>query len=368
MPRLIFAIPGDLATLTGGYAYDRRVLAELPALGLEALHVALPGRFPAPTAADIAAARAAIVSVLREGDVVLVDGLALGAMGDALSRLPAPVVELCHHPLALEAGLAPNAAERLRMSERAALAACAHVIVTSGTTAEILARDFGVAPANITVALPGTDPVPQAAGSRGQGPVRILALGSIVPRKGFDHLIEALAGLPDLDWRLTLVGSPDRAPDHAAGVRARIAALGLEGRVELAGEITQDALERFWDGADVFVSSSLYEGYGMALAEALARGLPIVTTTGGAAADTVPDGAGLKVQPGDVAALRDALRDMIADGTLRDTLAAGAHAAGLALPRWSDTAATIADVTRRLAGEEVHTSGIGLRNSTIPSS
>ena len=205
MPRLIFAIPGDLATLTGGYAYDRRVLAELPALGLEALHVALPGRFPAPTAADIAAARAAIVSVLREGDVVLVDGLALGAMGDALSRLPAPVVELCHHPLALEAGLAPNAAERLRMSERAA-------------------------------------------------------------------------------------------------------------------------------------------------------------------ADTVPDGAGLKVQPGDVAALRDALRDMIADGTLRDTLAAGAHAAGLALPRWSDTAATIADVTRRLAGEEVHTSGIGLRNSTIPSS
>lgn len=350
MPRLLFAIPGDLATLTGGYAYDRRVLAELPALGIEPVHVALPGSFPFPAAADIAAARTTILAVLRKGDVVLVDGLALGAMGDAFADLPAPVVELCHHPLALEAGLAPDVAERLRISERAALAACAHVVVPSAETAVVLARDFGVAPEDITIALPGTDPAPLARGSSGQGPVQLLALGSIVPRKGFDLLVEALAGLPDLDWRLTLVGSPDRAPDHAADVRARIAALGLGARIELAGEIAQDALERVWDRADVLVSSSLYEGYGMALAEALARGLPVVTTTGGAAADTVPDGAGLKVPPGDVAALRDALRDIIADADLRRRLAASARAAALALPRWSDTAAKIAGVVRHLAG------------------
>ena len=350
MPRLLFAIPGNLATLTGGYGYDRRVLAELPAQGVETVHVALPGSFPLPSAHDIADARAAIVAALRPGDVVLVDGLALGAMGAALADLPAPIIELCHHPLALEAGLSSDDAERLAASERAALAACAHVIVPSPDTAATLVRDFGVLREKITIALPGTDPEPQARGSGGIGPVRLLAIGSIVPRKAFDLLVEALATCTDLDWQLALVGSPDRAPDHSARLRERIAARGLGGKIELAGEIAQQSLEAIWHRSDVFVSSSLYEGYGMALAEALARGLPVVTTTGGAAADTVPDGAGAKVPPGDVAALAAALRSVIADADLRARLAAGARAAGDALPRWCDTAACIAGVVRRLAG------------------
>jgi glycosyltransferase involved in cell wall biosynthesis len=96
--------------------------------------------------------------------------------------------------------------------------------------------------------------------------------------------------------------------------------------------------------------ASLYEGYGMVLAEAMAHGLPIVTTTGGAAAETVPDGAALKVPPGDAAALKVAIAQAIGDRALRRSLADAAFAAGAALPRWDDTARIVAAVIRDVAG------------------
>jgi glycosyltransferase involved in cell wall biosynthesis len=95
--------------------------------------------------------------------------------------------------------------------------------------------------------------------------------------------------------------------------------------------------------------SSHYEGYGMALAEAMAHGLPIVTTTGGAMTNTVPDDAAIKVLPGDAAALAKALRKVIADGGTRNTLAEASWRAGQSLPRWNATAATIAAVLKDVA-------------------
>jgi glycosyltransferase involved in cell wall biosynthesis len=75
----------------------------------------------------------------------------------------------------------------------------------------------------------------------------------------------------------------------------------------------------------------------------LACGLPIVTTTGGAAAQTVPDAAALKIPPSDVAALREALRRLISDPGLRRELAEGAWRAGQKLPRWRDSAHRIVE-------------------------
>jgi len=345
--RIIFAAPGDLAARTGGYGYDRAVIAALPEFNIEVAHVALMGSFPFQSEAEAHAAAHAINAALAPRDVALIDGLAYGALPeDAIRAIRAPVLALCHHPLGLEQGLDLARAKALLRSEAAALALAAHVIVTSAHTRKTLIEDFGVSPSAVTVALPGTAPASRAAGS--SGGTTLLAVGSIIARKGFDILVEALAGLQALDWRLRLVGGAP-APETANALARLIEARGLGARIDWLGEVSAEALDGVYDSSDIFVSSSLYEGYGMALAEALARGLPIVTTTGGACADTAPDGAALKVAPGDVDALREALRRMIEDEGLRRDLSEASWRAGQKLPSWRDTARTIGRAARAIA-------------------
>jgi glycosyltransferase involved in cell wall biosynthesis len=102
----------------------------------------------------------------------------------------------------------------------------------------------------------------------------------------------------------------------------------------LAGECAPARVSNAYADADVFVLPSHEEGYGMACAEALAHGLPLVTTTAGAIAEMVPASAALFVPPGDTDALRDALWRMMTDATLRMRLASGAALAARALPDW----------------------------------
>ena len=345
MVEAVFAIPGDITLPTGGYAYDREVLALLPTMGIDVRHLELPGGFPDPSPADLARTAEQIAGTCS-GAVLMIDGLAYGAMPAALiDGFDRPIVALVHHPLCLEAGLAPARAETLRALETAALARAARVVVTSPTTARTLAADFAVPPDCITVAVPGTDPAARAVGSAGaDGRIALLAVGSVVPRKGYDVLVRALAvdaAARRPDWTLRIVGAIDRSPATVAALRDQIAAAGLGDHIDIAGPMSREELDRCYDRSDVFVLSSHYEGYGMVLAEALARGLAIATTTGGAAAETVPDDAALKVAPGDPAALQQALRRLIDDPALRGRLADAAWSAGRTLPRWSDTAAAI---------------------------
>lgn len=343
--RLVLAVPGDLAAPTGGYAYARALLAHLPAQGITATHLALPGGFPDPSPDDLADTAARLAAVPHDA-ALLVDGLAYGALPPGIIRAAGrPVSALVHHPLGYESGLSPARAAALLASERAALALAARVIATSRFTARMLESEFGVPPERLAVAEPGTPPAPPVLPRPGPH-VRLLAVGTVSPRKGYDVLVRALSSLTDLDWSLTIAGSLERAPDCATALRGQIAAAGLSERVTLAGAVTPDALERLYAQADLAVSASLFEGYGMALTEALARGLPLVATIGGAAAETVPAGAGRAVPPGDAPALAAGLRELIADPESRAKAAAASRAAGSRLPDWPETAAAVATALR----------------------
>ncbi|MFE1599586.1 glycosyltransferase family 4 protein [Methylobacterium sp. ID0610] len=346
MTDAVFAIPGDLATPTGGYAYARHVLAEWSAGPLRVTHLPLPGSFPEPSAEDLAVTEAAFAR-LPAGAALLVDGLAYGALPAPVIRAAGerPLVALVHHPLGLEAGLAPARAEALVASERAALALAHRIVATSPFTRALLMRDFGVAAQAIVVAEPGTAPAARVP-VRTTGTVSLLSVGTVIPRKAHHLLVEALAGLGNLDWRLTIAGALDRDPACAAALRRTVAERALGERVRLIGAVTRAELDRLYTETDVLVSASLFEGYGMALTEGLARGLPLVASTGGAAADTVPDAAAAKVPPGDVGALRTALHPLIADPRARRAAADASWAAGRRLPRWADTAQTIARCLR----------------------
>jgi glycosyltransferase involved in cell wall biosynthesis len=265
-----------------------------------------------------------------------------------IGRARAPIVALVHHPLCLEAGLTARRQQALRLLEQAALALARRIIVTSQLTARTLVADFAVPVHKITVAEPGTDPAPRAANSR-EGPVHLLSVGAIVPRKACDLLVRALAPLRDRDWQLTIAGPTDRSVQALAHVHAAIAATDLGHRIRLAGPVDGKRLASLYASADALVTASLYEGYGMVLAEAMAHGLPIVCTCGGAAAETVPDGAAIKVPPGDEHALTLAIARILDHGDLRQRMAQASWAAGQKLPRWEDTARSIAVVIEEVA-------------------
>jgi glycosyltransferase involved in cell wall biosynthesis len=245
----------------------------------------------------------------------------------------------------LESGVSPEEAKVLHESERRALSFTHAVIVNSQTTADALA-DYGVPADRITVARPGTDRA-SVAPRHHEGLVALLTVGSLVPRKGYDVLVEALATLIDLPWHLTIVGDA-RDPATAEQVRAAIEHHKLGPRTTLLGAVSASRLAELYALSDLFALPSRYEGFGMAYAEAIAHGLPVIGTTAGAIPETVPEAAGVLVPPGDVPALAAALRRLIESPTERARLAEGARVAAKALPTWAESAKLFSDAIERV--------------------
>jgi glycosyltransferase involved in cell wall biosynthesis len=345
--RLTFAVPGRLDTPTGGYAYDRRVIAELIEQGWRVDVLEIGVGFPFPDADRLARAQTMLESAPPAAPLVI-DGLAFGVMdhiAPALARSHR-LIALVHHPLALETGLAPELAGRLRNSERAALASAHRVIVTGTQTARILESDYGVNAGAITVAPPGNDPMPFAAGSD-DGICRVLSVGAIVPRKGYDVLVAALALLPQRTWHVTIAGDATRDPAAAAVLKEQIAGAGLNARIRVAGAVGDAELADLYRRADVFVTASHFEGYGMAAVTAIANGLPLIATRVGALAEMAGPAAML-VPPGDAAALATALGRVVADAGLRANMRSAAQQASRGLPTWRDAAARISSTIERV--------------------
>jgi glycosyltransferase involved in cell wall biosynthesis len=253
------------------------------------------------------------------------------------------LIALVHHPLAVESGISPAQAESLHASEQAALAAARHIVVTSAATAQQLSSHYAVPAECMTVVRPGSDPV-RPAPRRADNTIRLLSVGAVVPRKGYDVLIAALSTLPDLQWSLTIAGDCTRNPKAAAQLKADIESHGLGKRIMVLGAVSAERLGELYAQADIFALASRFEGYGMAYAEAIAHGLPIIGTNAGAIPGTVPSDAGLLVAPDDVPAIASALRRVIGDMDERQRLAAAARRAAGQLPTWPESARVFAGV------------------------
>lgn len=381
---LHLVVPGRLDQRTGGYIYDRRVAEGLRGLDWTVQVHSLQGCFPGPDEVAEAALEATLSS-LPDASRVVVDGLALGGLPKAAARHAGrlTLLGLVHHPLYEETGLAADRAKQLEALERAALESCRGIVATSGFTAKRLREWLQPCPP-LRVVTPGIEHEPvwidretrqanrvalklfrgdrfecsetgalRAESGKPANALRapmLLCVGSLVPRKGQDLLVQALDRLQDRSWHCLLAGSDVRDPTFAERLRIEIARRGLETRVEILGECPEPLLDALYQSADLFVLPAWYEGYGMAFAEAMAHGLPIIATSGGAIPDTVPATAGMLVTPGDIDSLTAAIARLLDEPILRAELARGAWDHARSLPGWNQVSVQFANALRELAG------------------
>jgi glycosyltransferase involved in cell wall biosynthesis len=335
--RISLIVPAPFDTISGGYGYDRRIVSGLRELGHDVAVVELAGAFPMVDDIARRSARAAW-SRLPEDTIPVIDGLALPAFDEDAIRAR-ETVGLIHHPVSMETGLSEANQTVLTDIERHLFPCLDRLIVTSGNTAETVVGHFHILRERIYVVMPGTDDAPRCRGTG--GPVyQVLSIGTLMPRKGHDVLLRAMADLND--WHLTIVGAPDRDPPHARALAALAEELTIAHRVRFAGELVGAALESVWRDADIFVLATWYEGYGMVIAEALKRGLPVVVTDGGAAGALVAPDAGFICPVGDHDAVARALRQLIASPDLRHRMSGRAWQIGQTLPSWREQSALFA--------------------------
>ena len=340
---VLFVVPGDPEQKTGGYRYVQRVVAGLRNNGVDAVVAGLCGSFPVPDRVAEATMNSMLAN-LADDSVVVLDGLAMGGLPDVVgnhaSRLR--VVSLVHHALADETGLTQELQDWLFRVERRALSKVAGVITTSAHTAQRL-NDYSVPATAIRVVEPGADTIAgigaetQPSKARGRT-IHLLCVAHLSPRKAQHHLVDALSDLRDYSWHCTLAGSLDRDEHYAHELRGIIVSLGLEHRISLAGELDDTELASAYRKADVFVLPSVYEGYGMVIDEAIAAGLPVITTDGGALSTTGLRPGVRQYPAGDVAELRACLEDWLSDPVALGEAATQARQASCSQRSWQSTA------------------------------
>ncbi len=363
--RLGWVADGSLDQLSGGYLYDRIVVDYLRRSGVEVEIVSLP---PGPYGVRLARS---VTSDLNNRlgdsgfDVVVEDELSHPALIGPNRRLSRRLprlrrVGLVHHLRSSEPG--PRLANAvMRRIERAYLASVDSFVFNSRTTRRVVESLLpgGRPSAPWVVAVPGADRLPAviddqviAARAREAGPLRILFVGNVIPRKGLPTLIGAVALLPPGAARLTVAGDMQADSGHARRVRRLVRRYHLDDRIDFRGALEGHDLSVAMSSHQVTVMPSSYEGYGMAYLEGMGHGLPAIAGSAGGAAEFLRDGEnGFLVDPRDPVALAERLLSLQQDRSRLARLGMAARRSYLAHATWEDTGATILGFLRSLVAQ-----------------
>lgn len=340
--RVAFLTVGDTSRRTGGYLYNAHLLEGLRARGVEATEVVPCGASPeeqeasAPGLADLDPAGF---------DALVVDALASTVAAPWLARWrrERPVVALVHElPSVANPGTSPEPEEPLLRADRF-VAVSEHgkgVLESRGAPAE-----------RVAVVPPGFDRLAPVGGGSGlrddPGETVVLCVAQWIERKGILEVVRAWKRRERPGAVLRLVGETGADPGYADRVRAEV---GDTPGVLVEGAVDDAALAAAYASADLFALPSRYEGYGMAYAEALAAGLPVVACEVGPVPELVGREAALLVPPDDAGALADALELLLTNPDLRARMSGAARRRAARLPRWRDTVEGFHAVLRSVAG------------------
>ena len=343
-PTVLFLIPGDMQRQTGGSLYNKQVAEGLTERGFRLELATLPDLpYLAGLAVGLVIAPLILIRLaIRKYDVVIEDGWAhpttfvFNLVCWLTGRVPLVMIV---HQVRCRATKAP-VGSIMRMFERIALRSARLIVTVSDFISSEVERLVG-SNERIALARPGsallpdTECMPKESGNE---PLRLLFVGNCTPLKGLDHLIEALTLLRDIHLRLDIVGDVSLEPRYYKRLARRAKALGMTERVTFHGAISHEVLGRFYSRADIFTFPSLYEGYGIVLAEAMQAGLPIVASRTGPVNEIVREGEdALLVPPADSIALAGAIRRLATDPLLRDSFSRRSRELAALLPTWKQT-------------------------------
>lgn len=351
-------IYGRLDTLSGGYLYDRQMVAALAERGHALTVISLPAvAYPLRLALNRAGSGVA-ARVPAGLDLLIQDELCHPSLTRWNARRPGhrgPVVTLVHQVLCDE----PRPAWQnriLRSVEKRYLDGVDAFVFNSRFTRQTVwgltagDRPHAVAPPGGDRLEPRPTPRSIALWAQDSGPLRLLFLGNIIPRKGLLPLIDALAGLPRDIWSLRVAGRLDMDRFHVRRVRNALWDRGLADRVQLLGPRQGSLLADELARAQVLCMPYAYEGFGMATVEAQGFGLPVIGCRAGATRDLVSDGIdGYLVAPGDHAAVRRAVAHLHQDRTDLAKISLAARRRFERHPTWAESMGRLADFLENLA-------------------
>jgi len=351
-------IYGSLETLSGGYLYDRELAAHLEQEGDAVQVISLPWRDYARHLGDNLSP--ALFERLKglDVDVMLQDELnhpSLFWTNQRLRRrLTYPNVAIVHHLRSSERR--PTWQNRLYARVESAYLRSVDGFVFNSHTTQTAVEALAGAGRPAVVAYPAADHLNAqiedeeiVRRARRAGPLVLLFVGNLIPRKGLHTLLEALARLPQNAFKLDVAGSLSVDPAYAAAIQRRITALDLDASVHLHGALSGAALVELYRRAHALALPSSYEGFGIVYLEAMGFGLPCIATTAGAAGEVIADDqTGWLIPPEDASALAGRLQRLAGDSGLLERMSLAARQRYLAHPTWEQTADKVKDFLRDL--------------------
>ena len=354
-------IYGSLEILTGGFIYDRKLVDFIQAHGAIVEVFALPWRDYASHLTDNLSYNFLRRLERADLDILLEDELnhpsLLTANRFLLKSSKYPIVPIIHHLRCSE--LRSNTANRFyRMIERMYLGTADGFIVNSGTTWNSV-ENLGLAPKPYVTAYPGRNTLNPGVNSQfirkraeGAGPLRLLFVGSLIPRKELHTLLEALSRIPRKEWTLRVVGALNTDKKYTNQVLERIRRFELEDNVSLLGSMSGEELESEYRNSQFLVVPSSYEGFGIVYLESMGFGAPPLASTGGAASEIITDGLnGFLVTPGDIESIADKISRLAGDRGLLSQMGEAALDRFVAHPTWEQSCEKIFNFMKEMVGK-----------------
>lgn len=349
--RIGLVVYGSLDTLSGGYLYDRKMVSHLRNAGDDVEIISLPWRNYAAHLRDNFSD--ALLQKLTHSnfDILIQDELnhpSLFRLNRELKKKASyPILSIVHH---LRSSEMRSAWQNMlyRIPERAYLRSVDGFIYNSQTTRGVVEKTIGESRPHVVAYPAGDRFAPNIDGdeialrARQARALKIVFLGSVIPRKNLHTLLDALALLAQKSWELIVIGSLDTDPKYVQRIRTQVDRLGFGNEVAFAGALDDEPLKVILRNSHILALPSSYEGFGIAYLEGMSFGLPAIGGSDGAAHEMIShDENGFLVETKDAKSLSSYLRQLTYDREKLIQMSLAARRRYLTHPTWNESMAKI---------------------------